>query len=239
MPIFWLKSWLTRRSAAPKPAAPRPRRLAFERLETREVPAGVAVWTHYTPRVGDRVDALIRHIAPVTRDGITFFKYLNGWISTTIAPRVPTTTNVNVMLTQLAGDCTVRAAIFQAVAQRLGFRVQIVVFSNVPYQGKHMAIEVAVRGRWHFFDPSSGIYLAYRRNLRLPFGLPQARSVYKMVIIMDCVAPLYGGSWSAQRTFAYRPATQNIATYLGRPAFNLRHTYFFAPMVQQGPLAIQ
>src|SRR3712207_1495090 len=67
----------------------------LERLETRDAPA-IAVWTWYTPRYGDRVDALIKQMAPGTRDPVVFFRNLNGWLATSIAPRVPVFTNVNV-----------------------------------------------------------------------------------------------------------------------------------------------
>lgn len=234
MLFSWFTSW--RRRPAPT-ARKKPQRstLRVERLETRDVPS-VAPWTSYSPRFGDRVDALIGQLAPKTRDASTFYRNLNGWLSASISPRVPQWVGPNTYLTQLNGDCTVRAHIFQAVAQRLGTPVHLIIFSGVPYQGQHMAVEVLAGRGWQFFDPTSGIYLSAKRDRRhTPLGLFQARALGRGALVMDSTGPLLLGAWNKARVFKYLPARVNLVRYHGNPAFNLQATYFIAPAVVRPP----
>lgn len=234
MNFSWLTSWLRRRSPAAR-KAPRRSSLRVERLETREIPS-VAPWTSYTPRFGDRVDALIGQLAPGTRDASTFYRNLTGWLSASIAPRVPQWAGPNTYLSQLNGDCTVRAHVFQAVAQRLGTPVHIVVLSGVPYQGQHMAVEVLAGRGWQFFDPTSGVYLTAKRDRRhTPLSLFQARALGRGALVMDSTGPLMLGAWNPARAFKYLPAKGNLVRYHGNPAFNLAATYFAAPALVRPP----
>ncbi len=204
-----------------------------EALEAREVPA-LASWTGYVPHAGDRVDALIGQLLPGTRSGVEFFQDLTGWLATSIAPQVREDGDANSFLAQLAGDCTVRSTIFETVADRLGIPVQTVALHNVPIQGSHEADEVALHGRWYFFDPTTGVYLA-RKGETDPLGLPEARAHARGVEILESTSPHWRGVWSAQRDFTYSPAPADLLRVHGRSAFLLHYTYLHAPVTISGP----
>jgi transglutaminase-like putative cysteine protease len=208
-------------------------RLEVEALEQREVPA-LAPWTSYTPQVGDKVDALIRQLLPHTRSAVDFFQDLTGWLSTSVAPQTPAPGDANSFLASLRGDCTVRSRIFQAVALRMGIPVQTVALYKVPFQGGHEAVEVAIGGRWRFFDPTSGIGLVHRRT-KAPLGLNEARARPDRVEIMQTTQPHFVGRWSPVRHFIFTPAPENILRWRGRRAFDLRHTYLVSPARIFGP----
>lgn len=209
------------------------RRLQIETLEARDVPS-LAPWTSYAPAHGDKVDALIRQIAPHTGSPSEFFEDLTGWLATSVAPQPRGPGAANSFLAGLRGDCTVRSTIFETIALRLGFQVQTVALYKVPFQGGHEADEVAIGGRWRFFDPTSGIYLV-RHGTKTPLGLPEARARPAGVDIMETTSAHFVGRWSAQRHFDFVPAPDNILRWRGRHAFDLHHTYFVSPMVISGP----
>lgn len=207
--------------------------LQVERLETRDVPA-LAPWTGYVPHFGDRVDALIRQLAPYTHSATEFFTDLAGWLATSIAPHVRGPGDANTFLVQLAGDCTVRSTIFETVALRMGFQVQTVALHHVPYQLSHEADEVALGGRWAFFDPTTGVYLARRGNTQ-PLGLLEARAHSGRTQVMMTASPHWVGAWSQGRHFTFMAAPSDVLRYHGRTGFLLHQTYFVCPAVIMGP----
>jgi hypothetical protein len=186
------------------------------------------------PQRGDRVDALIGQVLPGTHSEVEFFRDLTGWLATSIAPQTPVPADANTYLAQLTGDCSVRANIFETVAERLGVPVQNVAFQDVPYQGQHAGVEVAVAGHWLFFDPTTGVYLAWR-GTKEPLSLPEARAHPARVQVMESTSVHWRGVWSAQHDFTYVPAPADILRWHGRIAFDLRYTYLQAPEHMSDP----
>ncbi|MBL4854246.1 MAG: transglutaminase domain-containing protein [Robiginitomaculum sp.] len=162
-------------------------------------------------------------------------RYLNAWIYGSLALSVKDREDDSVAQTlkHMNGSCGHRDNLFREVATLLGWKSRRVGFHEVPIQLAHVGTEVRINGKWHFFDPTFGIYLATIEAPEAVLSIEDARKSYPNVKVFYTNQPPYLGKSLRKADKTYTPLTEDILIHPSGdwPLASIDGTYFLSKLI--------
>ncbi|PHS38108.1 MAG: hypothetical protein COA91_08870 [Robiginitomaculum sp.] len=161
--------------------------------------------------------------------------YLNSWIYGSLALSVKDRDDDSVeqTLKHMNGSCGHRDNLFREIASLLGWKSRRVGFHEVPIQLAHVGTEVCIKGKWHFFDPTFGIYLATAEAPEAVLSIEDARQAYPNVKAFYTNQQPYLGKVLRKADKTYTPLVEDILIHPRGdwPLASIDGTYFLSKLV--------
>ena len=116
---------------------------------------------------------------------LSLAKVMLSWTWSSVAPpRTPDEdpANVGEVAKDLRGSCGWRDVLLSKLFSEIGVEHRRANFYDVPFQLGHSATELKIKGKWMFFDATTGIYFSFK-GTTVPISIEEARNNWSKVVV--------------------------------------------------------
>ncbi|MFM1817050.1 MAG: hypothetical protein RLZ98_3745 [Pseudomonadota bacterium] len=106
----------------------------------------------------------------------------------------------------LGAACEHRAFVIQDVMPDLGYETCTTSFIYVPGQVSHAAMAVMIESKWHFIDPTFGLYFSPKGKPHKVLSIREARGEPPGIEVMQSAGPAWTGKKRSLSDYAIQNA---------------------------------